>query len=170
MVVVMRSSKMTLLRQMLFVIAPFSIVLFFFLNRKPFMCFSENARLRQTRNHSHSNYLLWISIEFHSFFVCFFSRFLNVNLFFLFPSLPSSSKIGQEIKSTFISGFHRLKDAQRPKMADIFKKKDRFDSWQARCLPVYYNNLGQRYSCIHGLFALSFGEIIRSDIEEWEGF
>lgn len=42
--------------------------------------------------------------------------------------LPSSSKIGQEIKSTFISGFHRLKDAQRPKMADIFKKKDRFDS------------------------------------------
>lgn len=55
-------------------------------------------------------------------------------------------------------------------MADIFKKKDRFDSWQARCLPVYYNNLGQRYSCIHGLFALSFGEIIRSDIEEWEGF
>lgn len=55
-------------------------------------------------------------------------------------------------------------------MADIFKKKDRFDSWQARCLPVYYNNLGQQYSCIHGLFALSFGEIIRSDIEEWEGF
>ena len=144
--------------------------MFFFFNRKLFMCFSENVRLRQTRNHSHSNYLLWISIEFHSFFVCFFARFLNVNLFFLFPSLPSSSKIGQEIKSTFISGFHRLKDAQRPKMADIFKKKDRFDSWQARCLPVYYNNLGQRYSCIHGLFALSFGEIIRSDIEEWEGF
>lgn len=165
MIVVMRISKMTLLRQMLFVIAPLSIVFFF--NRKLFMCFSENARLRQTRNHSHSNYLLWISIEFHSFFVCFFARFLNVNLFFLFPSLPSSSKIGQEIKSTFISGFHRLKDAQRPKMADIFKKKD---SWQARCLPVYYNNLGQRYSCIHGLFALSFGEIIRSDIEEWEGF
>lgn len=165
MIVVMRSSKMTLLRQMLFVIAPLSIV--FFLNRKLFMCFSENVRLRQTRNHSHSNYLLWISIEFHSFFVCFFARFLNVNLFFLFPSLPSSSKIGQEIKSTFISGFHRLKDAQRPKMADIFKKKD---SWQARCLPVYYNNLRQRDSCIHGLFALSFGEIIRSDIEEWEGF
>lgn len=165
MIVVMRSSKMTLLRQMLFVIAPLSTVVFF--NRKLFMCFSENVRLRQTRNHSHSNYLLWISIEFHSFFVCFFARFLNVNLFFLFPSLPSSSKIGQEIKSTFISGFHRLKDAQRPKMADIFKKKD---SWQARCLPVYYNNLGQRYSCIHGLFALSFGEIIRSDIEEWEGF
>lgn len=166
MIVVMRSSKMTLLRQMLFVIAPLSIVFFFF-NRKLFMCFSENVRLRQTRNHSHSNYLLWISIEFHSFFVCFFARFLNVNLFFLFPSLPSSSKIGQEIKSTFISGFHRLKDAQRPKMADIFKKKD---SWQARCLPVYYNNLRQRDSCIHGLFALSFGEIIRSDIEEWEGF
>ena len=165
MIVVMRSSKMTLLRQMLFVIAPLSIVFFF--NRKLFMCFSENVRLRQTRNHSHSNYLLWISIEFHSFFVCFFARFLNVNLFFLFPSLPSSSKIGQEIKSTFISGFHRLKDAQRPKMADIFKKKD---SWQARCLPVYYNNLRQRDSCIHGLFALSFGEIIRSDIEEWEGF
>lgn len=165
MIVVMRSSKMTLLRQMLFVIAPLSIV--FFVNRKLFMCFSENVRLRQTRNHSHSNYLLWISIEFHSFFVCFFARFLNVNLFFLFPSLPSSSKIGQEIKSTFISGFHRLKDAQRPKMADIFKKKD---SWQARCLPVYYNNLRQRDSCIHGLFALSFGEIIRSDIEEWEGF
>lgn len=166
MIVVMRSSKMTLLRQMLFVIAPLSTVVFF--NRKLFMCFSENARLRQTRNHSHSNYLLWISIEFHSFLFVFL--LLNVNLFFLFPSLPSSSKIGQEIKSTFISGFHRLKDAQRPKMADIFKKKDRFDSWQARCLPVYYNNLGQRYSCIHGLFALSFGEIIRSDIEEWEGF
>lgn len=166
MIVVMRSSKMTLLRQMLFVIAPLSTVVFF--NRKLFMCFSENARLRQTRNHSHSNYLLWISIEFHSFLFVFL--LLNVNLFFLFPSLPSSSKIGQEIKSTFISGFHRLKDAQRPKMADIFKKKDRFDSWQARCLPVYYNNLGQRYSCIHGLFALSFGEIIRRDIEEWEGF
>lgn len=45
-----------------------------------------------------------------------------------FPNLPAGSKIGQEIKSTFMSGFHRLKDAPRPKMADIFKKKDRFDS------------------------------------------
>ena len=43
-------------------------------------------------------------------------------------SLVAGSKIGQEIKSTFISGFHRLKDAPRPRMADIFKKKDRFDS------------------------------------------
>ena len=45
-----------------------------------------------------------------------------------YHSLAAGSKIGQEIKSTFISGFHRLKDAPRPKMADIFKKKDRFDS------------------------------------------
>lgn len=45
-----------------------------------------------------------------------------------FANFPAGSKIGQEIKSTFISGFHRLKDAPRPKMADIFKKKDRFDS------------------------------------------
>ncbi|XP_078365264.1 RAB11-binding protein RELCH homolog isoform X2 [Oculina patagonica] len=45
-----------------------------------------------------------------------------------FAHLAAGSKIGQEIKSTFISGFHRLKDAPRPKMADIFKKKDRFDS------------------------------------------
>lgn len=45
-----------------------------------------------------------------------------------YDSLAAGSKIGQEIKSTFISGFHRLKDAPRPKMADIFKKKDRFDS------------------------------------------
>lgn len=43
-------------------------------------------------------------------------------------NFPASSKIGQEIKSTFISGFHRLKEAPRPKMTDIFKKKDRFDS------------------------------------------
>jgi len=45
-----------------------------------------------------------------------------------FANLTAGSKIGQEIKSSFISGFHRLKDAPRPKMADIFKKKDRFDS------------------------------------------
>lgn len=51
-----------------------------------------------------------------------------VNFFFLHHSLAAGSKIGQEIKSTFISGFHRLKDAPRPKMTDIFKKKDRFDS------------------------------------------
>ena len=45
-----------------------------------------------------------------------------------YHSLAAGSKIGQEIKSTFISGFHKLKDAPRPKMADIFKKKDRLDS------------------------------------------
>ncbi|KAM7442022.1 hypothetical protein ABFA07_008942 [Porites harrisoni] len=45
-----------------------------------------------------------------------------------FANFPASSKIGQELKSTFMSGFHKLKDAPRPKMADIFKKKDRFDS------------------------------------------
>ena len=63
-------------------------------------------------------------------FFCFSLFYLKIydSLLFLYHSLAAGSKIGQEIKSTFISGFHRLKDAPRPKMADIFKKKDRFDS------------------------------------------
>lgn len=62
--------------------------------------------------------------------VIFHSFISELMIFFpaSYHSLAAGSKIGQEIKSTFISGFHRLKDAPRPKMADIFKKKDRFDS------------------------------------------
>lgn len=102
----------------------------FFFFRKLFSSFLKNAKLKWSRSHLRSKFL---------FDVFFFPKWLHVWSVIFLHSFPASSKIGQEIKSTFISGFHRLKEAPRPKMTDIFKKKDRFDSWRLHC-PFHHSN------------------------------
>ena len=112
------------------------------------MYFSRNVKPKLIKNHLQSkcrcNCCYFLFIYLFLFCWCCFvfdcQIFLHTKnyqalkacfvFFFFYDSFPASSKIGQELKSTFMSGFHKLKDAPRPKMADIFKKKDRFDSWR----------------------------------------
>lgn len=63
----------------------------------------------------------------------FFSFLLTV--FCICFSIPSvgHSHLGRDLKNTFMSGFNKLMDASqtRPKVTDIFKRKERTDSMKS---------------------------------------